>query len=266
MNKNVQKYKWLNSNFSQPVKSQSITKLIQIIEKNKDSILNINIYGGEPSIDTSFIDLMDNLKHLKIKAKLTIVSNGVWPNDNIGKKFEHTLYSMKKVGWNINLKISLDGVQETAEFIRHPTKWSVFENNFKVMIENKFCSTVNITTSLYNINNHYEISDYLLSNSWSSKITPVINLASTPSIISIANLGHYILNFKKSYIKIPDHPLWKDYKKWLESVFLFQQNGNPNVKNLTDFIEFTEWYSFENSIEIPSKLKENILFLKTILN
>lgn len=83
-------------------------------------IEELKILGGEPFLDKRNIEL---LKKVPKNIKLMIVTNcSIFPNEetlNLLSQFKH-----------FNLNISIDGINDVAEFVRYGTKWSKFERNF----------------------------------------------------------------------------------------------------------------------------------------
>lgn len=109
-------------------------------------IEELKILGGEPFLDKRNIEL---LKKVPKNIKLMIVTNcSIFPNEDI-----LDLLSEFK---NLNLNISIDGINDIAEFVRHGTKWSRFERNYlkwKVYCEgrkNKFDLIPHIVIHSYN--------------------------------------------------------------------------------------------------------------------
>ena len=109
-------------------------------------IEELKILGGEPFLDKRNIEL---LKKVPKNIKLMIVTNcSIFPNEDI-----LNLLSEFK---NLNLNISIDGINDIAEFVRHGTKWSRFERNYlkwKVYCEgrkNKFDLIPHIVIHSYN--------------------------------------------------------------------------------------------------------------------
>ncbi len=86
---------------------------------------HIDFYGGEPFLVKRQIEILKNAVDNNTAKDISIHFNTnctIWDNDifNILKEFKH-----------INIDISIDGVNEKARYIRHPSNWDNVFNNFK---------------------------------------------------------------------------------------------------------------------------------------
>ena len=238
-------------------------RIPQIIEENILSLDHLNLYGGEPSIDPNFIQLIDQLCDMDISARknnpiaLRIYTNGVWPdNDKLSEKFLTNLYKAKAKGWKVDLKFSIDAIGENAEYIRHPTKWSNLDKHLDMMVAEGFTDQIHITTSLLNLPVQHEIIEYFSEKSYRDKVRPIPNLANRPEIIAVANLGSKVAEMLKPWNNVPDLPLWKHYKRWITGIGRQQANGITDSQRLKIFIEYTDRYAKVNNTTIPADLKK----------
>lgn len=237
--------------------SRSWNKLKHIIYNNLQTLKKISLYGGEPSIDPRFLNLLDYLYELDIdhnKIELHVYTNGMWPNESSEIRFISGLNKIKNKGWNVKLRFSIDAVYENAEFIRIGTKWNIYEKNLDLIVSEGLCTELSITTSLFNISSQGEIMDFILSKPYADKIYPIFNLANKPSKVSISNLGYHIVDYAPVWNF--NHPNWADYKNSIASLIIQQKNGIPNSSVLKSFVQYTEWLSFVNNISIPKELDE----------
>ncbi len=237
-------------------------RIPKIIEENISYLDHLNLYGGEPSIDPNFIQLIDQLCEMDISSRkdnpiaLRIYTNGVWPdNDKLSEKFLANLHKAKAKGWKVDLKFSIDAVGENAEYIRHPTKWDNLDKHLDMMVEEGFTDQVHITTSLLNLPVQHEICEYFAEKSYRDKVRPIPNLANRPEIIAVANLGNRLNKFLEPWTNTPDIPQWRYYKRWLAGLGRQQANGIVDKQRLNRFIEYTDWYASINNTSIPLSLK-----------
>lgn len=238
-------------------------RIPKIIEDNISSLDHLNLYGGEPSIDPNFIQLIDQLCDIDISSRkdnpiaLRIYTNGVWPdNDKLSEKFLANLHRAKSKGWTVDLKFSIDAVGENAEYIRHPTKWSLLDSHIDMMAEEGFTNQIHITTSLLNIPVQHEIAEYFAEKRYRDKVKPIPNLANRPQIIAIANIGKNLNKFLEPWNSVPDMLQWGHYKRWILNLGKQQANGIADRNRISEFITYTDWYAEANNITIPKKLKE----------
>ena len=258
-------YSWLkpikNNNKINP---EILEKTIKIIIDNIETLSHLNIYGGESSIDPNFVQLIEYFCDLNILSKrsspikLVIITNGVWPDkEKISEKFLTALRKAESKGWKIELKFSIDGVGEDAEYFRYPMKWSDLDRNLDMMVEEGFTDQINISTSLLNISVKHKILYYISEKKYKEKIKPIINLVSTPAIFSISNLGNKIIPLLSPWDNVPHLPSWQYYRNWLLEISQKQSQILPNKLSLTEFANYTKWYSNINKITIPKNLEEH---------
>jgi MoaA/NifB/PqqE/SkfB family radical SAM enzyme len=104
----------------------------------------IDVKGGEPTIEESFINLLEAVVELsRFDIHINVNTNGIGKNDKFIKYV--------KLIPNLNYCFSIDGIGKTYEFIRGQ-KFSLIEENFKKYLAH--CSekvTVNFTSCNLNI-------------------------------------------------------------------------------------------------------------------
>lgn len=82
----------------------------------------LKILGGEPFLDKRYLEFFDKLQ-LENITLFIVTNNSFFPSS----EWIEYLKKFKKVKFNI----SLDGVYDTAEFVRYGTKFSKFEKNYR---------------------------------------------------------------------------------------------------------------------------------------
>ena len=86
----------------------------------------LKILGGEPFLDPLYLELFDTLNIENINLMI-VTNNSIFPN----KKWRNYLSRFKSLNYNI----SIDGIEDVAEFVRYGTKWSRFERNFDKQLD-----------------------------------------------------------------------------------------------------------------------------------
>ena len=84
-----------------------------------DRIVHLDINGGEPSASKNYRDVLKNLpsniRSVRINTNCSIII------DEIGDLIER--------GVKVTITVSLDGIEETHDFVRWPIKWDKFYSN-----------------------------------------------------------------------------------------------------------------------------------------
>jgi sulfatase maturation enzyme AslB (radical SAM superfamily) len=120
----------------------------------------INLTGGEPMILPEVMDLVDEIirqgRESEIALHITTNCSTIHP-----KMLEH-FKKFKK----IQLTLSLDGIDKTAEYIRHGTIWNKVNSNFhqygELLTKNEHIySNINIALSAYSILDIDRTIDYI---------------------------------------------------------------------------------------------------------
>jgi len=126
--------------------------IFALIDENKDSILNINLLGGEPLLQKQnhkLIDILPNKRYYILSNLSTDV-----PNNEIVKKLVQNRYA----AWGI----SFETIGDKFEYVRHGAKWNTFNNNLR-FLKNTGVRGINAhplycSYSAYNLCEYY---DYL---------------------------------------------------------------------------------------------------------
>lgn len=236
-------------------------RIPELIRDNINSLSHINIYGGEPSIDQDFIEMMDRVCEADLSSRrnrpieMRIYTNGVWPErDILSQRFLTNMNRARSVGWKVDVKFSIDAVGEHAHFVRHPTDWTLLDRNLDMMVREGLTERIHITSSLLNLPIQHEILEYMLDKPWRDQITPVANLVNRPPILSVANLGPRIEEFFTGWKDLPDLPTWRNYRIWIDNLINTQQNGMVDDAMLKRFEGYVDWYASVNNTTIPPKL------------
>jgi organic radical activating enzyme len=231
--------KWNRSEakkYSWPANNDIFNSIVDRMSHSKCRKVYVN--GGEPTLHNKSLTNMVN----------TLVESGqagnieLWLNTNatiVDTKFYKLLDNFKR----IRLMLSIDGIEESFEYIRYPAKWNIVDSNIK-----------KIVNCVRNFEN---------SHNWRIEFQPTFQLL---NLLDIDKMIEYWLNIRKdmpcyfSVVKLND-PDWYDVtiantnikneiKKKLESKF---SNGDEelaiNISYITNILEHQE-ASIENDREL----------------
>jgi len=127
--------------------------------KLADTIEEIYLTGGEPTLALSQYKLFDKLIELDLAKNITLKYNTNCTN--LPKKLVDYWQHFKK----IKINASIDAVGELNRYIRYPTGWSLVEKNLATFIEmsksGKIDLQVHCTVQIYNILHLNVLFDYL---------------------------------------------------------------------------------------------------------
>lgn len=110
----------------------------------------VHLAGGEPMVIAKAWDFLRRLKDLGFSQNIELSYNTNW---TVIPKWTSEVWSAFKA---VDLFISMDGVGEVNEFIRHPLKWDVFRENLSLVEErheefNIRYASIHATAQVYNV-------------------------------------------------------------------------------------------------------------------
>lgn len=156
------------------------------LAKYSEHIKKIHVAGGEPLIIKECWKFLRSLVESGASQKLLLSYNtnmSVFPREieEVWPKFK-----------GVNLDLSLDGVGEMNEFIRHPLKWSTLDANIRKLDDNferlKLSRVqIHATVQVYNLMRIDEICDYAATFTSIGRI-PRFTIVTDPPQFSIAVL------------------------------------------------------------------------------
>lgn len=130
-------------------KPQTISRLLEL----SDDVIHIDIHGGEPFLakQADHEALLDFFIDRGRAARVSIhyTTNGTtWPHHNLLEKWQHFR--------EIDLQISIDGIEKRYEYIRFPASWHWLEQQVQrylrhQSLENNFKISIAHTVTAFNI-------------------------------------------------------------------------------------------------------------------
>jgi sulfatase maturation enzyme AslB (radical SAM superfamily) len=123
-------------------------KVSENLLKFANTIEEIYLTGGEPTLATSQYTLFDKLIELGVAKNITLKYNTNCTN--LPKKMIDYWQHFKK----ISLNASIDAYGDLNRYIRYPTGWSLVETNlmkFKELSHENLILQIHITVQMYNI-------------------------------------------------------------------------------------------------------------------
>jgi len=123
-------------------------KVSENLLKFANTIEQINLAGGEPTLATSQYILFDKLIELGVAKNISLkyTTNCT----NLPKKMTDYWQHFKKV----KINASIDAYEDLNRYIRYPTGWSLVETNlmkFKELSHENLILQINTTVQMYNI-------------------------------------------------------------------------------------------------------------------
>ena len=119
---------------------------------NLSKAKEVKLLGGEPMLQPEAYDILNQLDS---DVQIFITSNLT----NLNTRFMKLLKKFNKV----KIHWSIDGTENTYEYIRHPAKWRIIEKNLK-QFRREFPNIndrIHVCVSVYNIFDFWKISNYV---------------------------------------------------------------------------------------------------------
>jgi MoaA/NifB/PqqE/SkfB family radical SAM enzyme len=127
------------------------------IEKELDTILHIDFFGGEPWLIKQQWEILQKL--IKIGRSREVTLNYATNGSIFSEEYFDIFSKFKKV----SILFSADGIEDTFEYNRYPGKWDVFKNNLQKSLSYanpNLSINISYTVSMYSIFNVIESLEY----------------------------------------------------------------------------------------------------------
>lgn len=181
--------------------------------------------GGEPTINLKHRELLDKAIEFDVAKNISLEYN-----TNMAG-IPSKVFTQWKQFKNVGIGMSLDGMYEHFEYIRHPGKWSVVEKNIR-RIESepgfeKVTAAISLTLSTMNVLHVLDMQWWAREQRW-SRISQAIKIANLygPAYMNIQNLPpeakKYIGERYEQFIAAM-HRRWNDSRKDISIGFTIEQ-------------------------------------------
>ena len=241
--------------------------LIQWIYHNTDKIKILKASGGEPLYDKNILDLLRKfVKDGNSKStELAFHTNAILITDEIIELFNE--FKLQRHTF------SIDGVDETYEYIRHKADFSILEQNIKNWFKksnNIHIVNINFVLSALNIGNIIDFLEWIAlmffekirCNIFISEVRPEgrgIDIKNLP-IEYLKSVQTQILEFKE--FKIKKYDFHYEIDKLLSLIDHAIQNNICNLKKLYNeivLLDGTRNQSYKNYLDFSLiKILENV--------
>jgi len=172
-----------------PDKVEWTDQQLEEIFNFSENLVKLELYGGEPLLDTQTIKLLHKLAvskrsktiDLNISTNATIRPDAKW------------IYTVSNFRW-FNLNLSIDGLGPHFEYLRYPAKWSQVEKNIhwfhddlrKILDKRQLYTLLpSITVSILNV---YYLPELMIWFKEQFGLECHLNIASNPHWYNIQNL------------------------------------------------------------------------------
>lgn len=241
---NPELQKWLY------LKNKKSNNYNDFINYTKDLNLSIiKIMGGEPTIDTNVIRFLEHIieAHDK-KPILRFTTNGT----NLNKRFQKIMEEYD----DVRVAFSVDGTDDTFEYIRTNSNWKKVKKNIENIFEKKLCTDYgfNVVLMPYNIFNIKELLDWFY--------TLYIRGYCFYIYFSTSDINYTSL---KAVLKEDIDQAIKDIKIWLSDKEDFA-NSIDGISELLSLLEKTNfckdsYYQFKEFNNLLDKIRKTQLLL-----
>jgi hypothetical protein len=187
-----------------------------------NKIKMLSFVGGEPLYDKKTFEILNCVINAgNTNCFISIVTNGsvVLSNSqlNILKKFK-----------NLNLCISIDGIESRFEYIRYPLKWQTLLDNLELF--KSIAASISISYTISNLNLMY----YNETSSWfkEQNLNYNHNIVTHPSYFSINSLPEHVKETMPAEVKFLLRPhIPNDDSKF--NLFAKEIQSQDNLKNIS---------------------------------
>lgn len=218
----------------------------EFLKYDWSELKEIKVLGGEPFLYKEYIDFFNKLDLKKITLFL-VTNNTIFPNDLWLK----ALGKFKKV----KINISIDGIDDIAEFVRYGTKFQRFDKNLSKW--KKFSETIDQfeliphvvfhSLNCFSINQILDWLNFKFDNDISSKLS--YDFLDAPDYLNIKYLPDEIKNDMLSDLR---HDFIQEP---LNNYLLSEDVNYSHLSNLIKYISFLE-YRDELPIEVLNLRKK----------
>ena len=217
-------------------------QFIDWVNSKSDSLLNLQITGGEPFLSPNNEIIIDQLieKGYSSRINLIFTSNGTIFPFQLLRKF--------KMFKGVNIFLSIDGINKRFEYQRWPAKWTEVNENvlrWAAEIGNSVAKvTLQPTISIYNIACIHELLEWYIEKPATLEWPKHLNYVASPSYLSPTIINEFhkkkiqtnIQNLRMIYLNY-QHPQQNRIVSWIDSIENLL-NSNNDASKFDEFIKF----------------------------
>lgn len=212
--------------------SNTLPGIVEFVDKNRSTLKNLGMLGGEPLLQKENNDLLDVVHN---EVNINLVTNLSVPLEN--NKIFNKLLSKNRVIWDI----SFETIKEKFEYVRHGSTWDLITKNIRYLqeaIKDKPGHLIGITGqfSVYNALDLSEVNKYFFENNFPQ---PRWNELTYPEILSVAKLPNRFI--QKSIIELENsiqYIKWPRQQKFLQDMANNLQLINNEHDTCEDLIKW----------------------------
>jgi MoaA/NifB/PqqE/SkfB family radical SAM enzyme len=231
-----------------PILNSSLNEDSVLFKSFKDNLHNLNtlyLSGGEPLLHDAVWKLLKLAKEQGYSKNISVKFN---TNGTI--KLNQEKYDILKSFKHVNVSVSMDGINEHAEYIRTNVAWdrwieNLLEYKKEFINHSNLVLDIAITVSVYNVHIIDKIKDFFNSHG----INSVLNFLHEPDELCIRNLNQdvkdYIINKYTNLIK-SDHGFY--YNELIKFI---------SIENLISGKGIVEFIDKKDNIVIANNLYKN---------
>jgi MoaA/NifB/PqqE/SkfB family radical SAM enzyme len=259
------------------VNDHSKTNINHYLDKFINEVEEIYFAGGEPLLMEEHYYILEKLIEvgntkcrIRYNTNMGFLKFKQWDNIELWKNFKD-----ENGNSTVSIFASIDGINETAEYIRKGTKWKIVEGNIKRCIENGLNFHISCTTNVFNVFHIPDLVNYIISIGLSPFHIQLNNVLTNPSYYHINILTPELKNKVKilyeEHLKTLQPNLQSLFQSKYDSIINFlDEENNQDVENIRysfkymthkldegreeSFVEtfphYKEWY---DSIELKDK-------------
>ena len=178
-------------------------------EYNINQWVALSLVGGEPFLEKSYIDLLEQVAIYSPDCFVSVVTNGTIINDRI-------IQVLEKLN-DVNICISIDGIEKEFEYMRFPAKWDIVFQNINTFKQLTNMVSVSYTISNLNVLSHKKTIDWF--NSMGLPYNH--NIVNNPLLFSPSNIPQHIRDLSPDLLNFTnsqpfDENLFSQFKQEVE--------------------------------------------------
>lgn len=191
--------------------NKGLESVLNFISKNKHTVKNVGLLGGEPLLQKENEFLLDEIGE---QTKINVITNLTVPLDS--NKIFKKLLGKKYVKWDI----SFDTVEKRFEYVRHGASWEQILKNIKKLQDatkdTEHDVAIAAVYSVYNALNLKELHEYFLDHKlpqlgWNELVFP--------DILAVRNLPeHFRMIAADQCLNSIRFHSWDRQKNWLRDM------------------------------------------------